>query len=147
MFEGETFAVPEPTNSEPTIIVREPDFPRIAAASRAVVTELTRARPSGQWATEHLAPMLASRAINADDDHGRASEMVVQADGLRGPELLTFAELVAPTLNFEHHMTTNAVHANCDQCTAIQAHRRIASYNRYRTVGPNTPRSGGPPMK
>ena len=37
-------------------------------------------------------------------------------------------------------MTTNAVHADCPQCTAIQAYRRILNYNRYRTVGPNTPR-------
>jgi hypothetical protein len=132
--------VPEPANPEPIVIVREPDFPRIAAASRAVVTELTRARPSGQWATEHLAPMLASRAINADDDHGRGSGMVVQADGLRWPELLTFAELVAPALDFDRHMTTNAVHADCPQCTAIQAYRRILNYTRYRTIGPNTPR-------
>ena len=42
-------------------------------------------------------------------------------------------------LDFDRHMTTNAVHVKCLQCTAIQAYRRIVNYSRYRTVGPNTP--------
>lgn len=125
---------------EPTVIVREPDFARIAAATRAILTELTRARPAGQWATEHLGPMLAGEALAADDDHGRAHDRVVQADGLRWPELLVLAEVVAPALDFDRHMTTNAVHADCGQCTAIQAHRRILGHLRHRTIGPATPR-------
>ena len=56
--------MPEPTSSEPTIIVREPDLPRIAAATRAILGELARPRPDGQWATDYLAPALASRADN-----------------------------------------------------------------------------------
>ena len=125
---------------DPSVIVREPDLPRIAAASRALLAELIRPRPSGQWATDHLAPMLASRALNAGDNHGREQGFVIQPDGIRWPELLVFAELAAEVLDFDRHMTTNAVHADCPQCTAIQAYRRILSYNRYRTVGPNTPR-------
>ncbi len=39
---GESAVVPEPTSSEPTIIVREPDLPRIAAATRAILGELAR---------------------------------------------------------------------------------------------------------
>ena len=69
---------------DPAIIVREPDLPRIAAASRALLAELIRPRPSGQWATDHLALMLASRALNADD-HGRETGLVIQADGIAGP--------------------------------------------------------------
>jgi hypothetical protein len=126
--------------SGPIRIVREPDLPRIAAATRAVLAELTRPRPAGQWATDHLAPMLAGNAINADDDHGRSTGYVVQADKLRWPELLVLAEVIAPALDFDRHMTTNAVHADCPQCTAVQAYRRITGYLRYRTVGPDTPR-------
>ena len=132
--------MPEPTSSEPTIIVREPDLPRIAAATRAILGELARPRPAGQWATDYLAPALASRAVNADDDHGREHGKVIQADELRWPELQALAEVVKPVLDFDRHMTTNAVHADCWQCTAIQAYRRIVNYSRYRTVGPNTPR-------
>ena len=132
--------MPEPTSSEPTIIVREPDLPRIAAATRAILGELARPRPAGQWATDYLAPALASRAVNADDDHGREQGKVIQADELRWPELQALAEVVKPVLDFDRHMTTNAVHADCPQCTAIQAYRRIVNYSRYRTVGPNTPR-------
>jgi hypothetical protein len=43
-------------------------------------------------------------------------------------------------LDFDRHMITDAVHAECRQCTAIQAYRRIVNYSRYRAVGPNTPR-------
>ena len=132
--------MPEPTNSEPTIIVREPDLPRIAAATRAILGELARPRPAGQWDTQYLAPALASRALSADDDHGREHGMVVQADQLRWPELQALADVVKPVLDFDQHMTTNAVHPDCPQCTAIQAYRRTVNYSRYRTVGPNTPR-------
>jgi hypothetical protein len=133
-FEGESAVVPDPT-----IIVREPDLPRIAAATRAVLGELGRPRPAGQWASEYLAPMLANRALDADDDHGREHGLVIQADELRWPELEALAETVKAVLDFDRHMTTNAVHAECLQCTAIQAYRRIANYSRYRTVGPHTP--------
>ena len=82
--------------------------------------------------------MLASRALNADDDHGREHGLVIQADDIRWPELLVLAELATTVLDFDRHMTTNAVHAG-PQCTAIQAYRRILNYNRYRTVGRDTP--------
>ena len=132
---GECVVVPDPT-----IIVREPDLPRIGAATRAILGELARPRPAGQWATDYLAPALASRALNADDDHGREHGLVIQADELRWAELQALAEIVRPVLDFHRHMATNAVHADCQQCTAIQAYRRIVNYSRYRTVGPNTPR-------
>jgi hypothetical protein len=135
----EPAVVPEPTSSDPTIIVREPDLPRIAAATRAILGELARPRPAGQWDTQYLAPALASRALNADDDHGREHGLVIQADQLRWPELQALAEVVKPVLDFDRHMTTNAVHRDCSQCTAIQAYRRIINYDRYRTIGPNTP--------
>jgi hypothetical protein len=133
--------------SEPFRIVREPDLPGIAAATRAVLAELTRARPAGQWATDHLAPMLAGNAIAADDDHGRTHDYVVQADKLRWPELLVLADVIVPALDFDRHMTTNAVHTDCPQCTAIQAHRRITGYLRHRTIGPDTPRPAKRPAE
>jgi hypothetical protein len=78
--------------------------------------------------------------LNADDDHGRESGLVIQADDLRWPELQALAEVVKSVLDFDRHMTTNAVHSDCRLCTAIQAYRHIINYSRYRTVGPNTPR-------
>lgn len=125
--------------SDPILIVREPDLPRVAAATRAALAELRRARPAGQWAVGQLAPVLAGEVIAADDDHGREHGLVVQADGLRWPELLVLAEVVGPALDLDRHMTTNAVHADCPRCTAVQAYRRILSYTRYRTIGPATP--------
>jgi hypothetical protein len=83
---------------------------------------------------------VASRALNADDDHGREHGLVSQADQLRWPELQALAEVVKPMLGFDRHMTTNALRSGCRQFTAIQAYRRIVNYSRYRTVGPNTPR-------
>ena len=59
----------------------------LSAAARAILGEMTRPRPSGEWAEEYLAPMFATRALAADDDHGRTSGLVVQADGLRWDEL------------------------------------------------------------
>ena len=89
--------------SEPVKIVREPDLPRIAAAARAVLAEMTRPRPSGQWTDEFLAPAFAGRAIAADDDHGREHGMVTQADGLRWDELDALADLTATALDVAGH--------------------------------------------
>jgi hypothetical protein len=81
---------------EPVRIVREPDLPRITAAARAIVAEMIRPQPSGMWTPEFLAPSFASRALAADDDHGRGHGVVVQADGLSWDEVDALAELTLP---------------------------------------------------
>jgi len=60
-------------------IVREADLAWTSAATRAVSAELTRPRPSGRRGPEYLAPLVATSAVAADDDHGRARGAVVQA--------------------------------------------------------------------
>ena len=127
--------------SEPIKIVREPDLPRIAAAARALLAEMTRPRPSGQWGDEFLAPLFAGRAITADDDHGRGHGLVVQADGLQWAELDALADLTAAALDLGGHGGAGTWHPRCPACTAISAHRRITAHARYRTVGPDTTRT------
>ena len=124
---------------EPVRIVREPDLPRITAAARAIAAEMIRPRPSGMWTPEFLAPAFASRALAADDDHGRAHCVVVQADGLSWDEIDALAELTLPVLDAARHGGVGSGHPRCPSCTAIGAYRRIAAHRRYRTVGPDTP--------
>ena len=123
----------------PVRIVREPELPRIAAAARAVRTEMIRPRPSGQCTDDVLASAFASRALAADDDHGRAAGVVVQADGLRWDELDAFADMAGPLLDTDHHAGLGNWHPRCPMCVAIGAHQRIVSHRRYLTVGPTTP--------
>jgi hypothetical protein len=120
---------------EPVRVVRAPDLPRIGAATRAVPAELTRPRPSGQWGPEYLAPIVAARAIAADDDHGRAHGIVVQADGLRWDELYPLTDLVASALDVDQHGSVGSWHPDCSACTTITAHSRITAQQRYQTVG------------
>jgi hypothetical protein len=122
---------------EPTLIVRDPDLPRINAATRAVLAELTRPRPSGQWDPEYLAPILATNAIAADDDHGRAHELVVQADGLRWDQLYALTDVISSALDLEHHGGAGNWHPDCPACTGITAHGRITAHKRYQTIGPS----------
>ena len=129
--------------SEPVRIVREPELPRIAAATRAVLAEMARPRPSGQWTDDVLAPAFASRALAADDDYGRGCGVVVQADGLRWDELDAFADIAEPLLDAAHHSGPGSWHPRCVMCVAIGAQRRITAHRRYRTVGPAT--AAGPP--
>jgi hypothetical protein len=102
---------------------------------------MTRPRPSGEWAEDYLAPMFASRALAADDEHGRASGVVVQADGLRWDELYALAQVTASILDWERHSGPGTWHPRCAVCTAVSAHRRISNHRRYQTVGPTTPPS------
>jgi hypothetical protein len=84
--------------------------------------------------------MFASRALAADDDHGRGSGLVVQANGLRWDELAALAAVSGSLLDWERHSDPGTWHPDCVVCTAISAHRRITNHQRYRTVGPDTPR-------
>jgi hypothetical protein len=130
---------------EPVRIVREPELPRIAAAGRAVAAEMLRPRPSGMWTPELLAPAFASRAIAADDDHGRAHGLVVQADGMNWEELDALADLAAAQLDTSAHGGVGAWHPRCRTCSADGAYRRVTAHRRYRTVGPATPHDGNTP--
>jgi hypothetical protein len=127
--------------SEPIRIVREPDLPRINAATRAVLAELARPRPSGQWGPEYLTPIVAASAIAAADEHGRAHGIAVQADGLRWDELYALTDLIASALDVDHHGSVGSWHPDCSACTAITAHSRITAHKRYQTVGPHRART------
>ena len=129
---------------EPVHIVREPDPLWIGAATRAVLAELTRPRPSGQWGPEYLAPIVATSAVAADDDHGRAHGAVVQADELRWEELYALADLIASALDLEHHGGAGTWHPDCSACVAITAHNRLTAHKRYQTVGPRRLAPGSP---
>jgi hypothetical protein len=121
--------------SEPVKIVREPDLPRIAAATRAVLAEMTR--PPAIRPADRRVPgaTLRRRAISADDDHGREHGLVAQADGLRWDELDALAELTAQELDVAGHSGPGTWHPRCPTCTAFGGHRRITAHARYRTVG------------
>jgi hypothetical protein len=121
---------------EPVRIVREPDLPRIGAATRAVLAELTRLPPSGQRGPQYPAPIIAARATAADDEHGRAHAIAVQADGLRWHDPYVLTDLIASALDVDHH-SADGWHPDCSACTAITAHNRITAHQRYQTVGPN----------
>jgi hypothetical protein len=127
--------------SEQIQIVREPELPRINAATRAILVELTRLRPAGHWAPEYLAPMIATAAILADDEHGRELGLVVPADQLHWQELYALADLVAPGLDLQHHGGVGTWHPDCRACTAVTAYQRIVGHKRYRSVPPR-PRTG-----
>ena len=80
---------------------------------------MARPRPSGEWAEEYLAPMFASRALAADDDHGRSAGLVVQADGLRWDELNALAAVSAAMLDWERHSGAGTWHPNCAVCIRV----------------------------
>lgn len=121
-------------------IVREPDLPRLAAAGRAVEAEIPRLRQVPPDRTDVVSSIYAARALAADDDHGRAHGLVVQADGLLWVELDDLARLAEPVLDPSRHAGPGAWHPDCPACRGAQAAARIRTHRRYRTVGPGTSR-------
>jgi hypothetical protein len=117
-------------------IVREPDLPRLAAAGRAIEAEAPRLAGLPPDRIDVVAAIYAERALVADDDHGRAHGLVVQADGLLWAELDDLARLVAPLLDERQHAGPGSWHADCPGCRGAQAAARIRTHRRYRTVGP-----------
>ncbi len=120
-------------------IVREPELPRLAAAGRAVEAEIPRLRGLPPDRTDVVSSIYAARALVADDDHGRAHGLVVQADGLLWAELDDLARLAEPVLDPRRHAGPGAWHPDCPACRGAQAAARIRTHRRYRTVGPGRP--------
>jgi hypothetical protein len=121
-------------------IVREPELPRLTAAGRALEVEIPRLRDLPADRDDVRAAIYAARALVADDDHGRAHGIVVQADGLLWPELDDLARLAEPVLDPGRHAGPGTWHPDCPDCRGAQAAARIRTHRRYRTVGP--PRTG-----
>ncbi len=117
-------------------IVREPDLPRMAAAARAIETEVERLRSVTAGRPDLLAGLYAGRALVADDEHGRIHGLVVQADGLRWIELEDLARLAEPALDPARHAGPGTWHPSCWECRGALAAARVRSHRRYRTVGP-----------
>jgi hypothetical protein len=126
-------------------IVREPDLPRIAAATRAVLAEFDRLRELAGHRPEILARLFAARALAADDVHGGAHGLVVQADELRWAELEQLVRLAESQLEPGRHAAVGTWHQDCPDCQAVLAIGRIRARHRYRTVSSRSPpRPRGP---
>lgn len=117
-------------------IVREPELPRVSAAARALRPDLEGLRAAVGDRTDLLAGLYASRALAADDRHGRGHGLVVQADGLLWQELADLAWLAEPSLDPSRHGGTGTWHPGCRECSGALAAARVAAWHRYRTVGP-----------
>jgi hypothetical protein len=133
-------------------IVREPDLTRIAAATRAVLAEFDRLRELTGHRPDILARLYAARAVAADDDHGAARGLVVQADELRWAELDQLVRLAEAQLEPGRHADVGTWHQDCPDCQAVLAIGRIRARHRYRSVSPRSPpppaagqRGGGRP--
>jgi hypothetical protein len=128
------------TEPDPYVpIVREPELPRISAAARALAPDLESLRLAVGDRTDLLAGLYASRALAADDEHGRIHGVVVQADGLLWPDLVDLAWLATPALDPRRHGGTGTWHPNCRECRASTAVAHITTHHHYRTVGPLHP--------
>lgn len=128
------------TEPDPYVpIVREPELPRVSAAARALEPELESLRAAVGDRTDLLAGLYASRALAADDDHGRVHGLVVQADALLWPELADLAWLAEPGLDAGRHGGTGTWHPRCRECRAAVAAARVRAWRRYRTIGPAGP--------
>jgi hypothetical protein len=126
------------TEHDPYVpIVREPELPRVAAAARALTPELERLRSAVGDRTDLLATLYASRALAADDEHGRVHGLVIQADGLLWPELSDLARLADPALDPARHGGTGTWHPECPECRGTLAAARVHAWRRFRTVGPS----------
>jgi hypothetical protein len=123
-------------------IVREPDVRRLAVATRAVLAEFDRLRELVGHRPEILAHLYAGGAVRADDDHGRAAGLVIQADELRWSELDELVRLADAQLQPGEHAGLDTWHPGCPDCQAVLAIARIRARHRYRTVGPSHPAAG-----
>ncbi len=117
-------------------IVREPDVARLAAAQRAVLTEIARLKDLPPGRTDILSALYGGAAVVADDEHGRGHGLVIQADGLIWAELDDLARIVEPVLDPGRHAGPGTWHPDCVGCRGAQAAARIRTHRRYRTVGP-----------
>jgi hypothetical protein len=124
-------------------IVREPELSRLAAAAAAVLAEFERLREAVGDRPEMLSHLHAANAVRADDNHGRARGLVVQADEMRWSELTELARLAETHLDPDTHAGVGTWHQDCPACQAALAIARVRAHHRYRTIGPTT-RSADP---
>jgi hypothetical protein len=132
-------------------IVREPDVRRMTVAARAVLDEFDRVRDLVGHRPEILAYLYAGSAVRSDDDHGRGSGLVVQADEMRWSELEELVRLAEAQLASGRHAGLGHWHPDCRDCQAVLAIARIRARYRYRTIGTDRsldprsqPAGGGP---
>jgi hypothetical protein len=129
-------------------IVREPDVRRLASAARAVLAEFDRLRELVGHRPEILARLYATSAVRADDDHGRAAGLVIQADEMRWSELEEMVRLAEAQLESGQHAGISTWHPDCADCRGVLAVARVRARHRFRTVGPGhpPPAPGGGPV-
>jgi hypothetical protein len=116
-------------------IVREPELRRLAAATRAVLAEFERVRELVGHRPDLLAHLYAGRAVRADDEYGRGSGLVIQADELRWAEVERLVRVAEEHLDAAGHAGVGTWHPGCADCEAVLAVARIRSRYRFRSVG------------
>jgi hypothetical protein len=124
-------------------IVREPDVRRLTVASRAVLAEYERVRELVGHRPKMLAYLYGASAVRADDDLGRESGLVVQADELRWDELVELIRVAEEQLAIARHAGLDDWHPGCRDCQAVLAIARIRARYHYRTVGRAHDLAGG----
>jgi hypothetical protein len=125
-------------------IVREPELRRLAAATRAVLAEFERVRGLVGHRPDLLAHLYAGRAVRADDEYGRGSGLVIQADELRWAEIEHLVRMAEERTAAGDHAGVGSWHPDCADCEAVLAIARIRARHRFRTVGPSArPRPAG----
>ena len=102
---------------------------RLGAASEAVLADLERLERLVRNRPELLAHLHGRNAILADDDHGRARGLVVQADELRWSELSELARLAGARVDLDGHATVGNWHQSCPACQAAVAIARIRAHH------------------
>jgi hypothetical protein len=105
----------------------QPD--RLDTAAEAVLADLARLERLVPNRPELMAHLHGRNAILADDDHGRARGLVVQADELRWSELAELARLAGAQVDQSGHATAGRWHQNCPACQAAVAIARIRAHH------------------
>jgi hypothetical protein len=72
-----------------------------------------------------LAHLYGGAAVRADDDWGRAADLVVQADELRWTELEELLRLAETRVDAGGHTSGPAGHADCADCAAAAVVARV----------------------
>lgn len=130
-------------------IVRPIDTPRLTAATVGVSRKMGEVLNSAgaQWEPRLLSNLYASAALEADDAHGEAYDLVSQHYGISKADLVLVLDLAASALD-GRHAVPNGIHDNCPHCDAAFALGRICNTVEW-TSAPTWPRDrpGGRPRK
>jgi hypothetical protein len=104
------------------------DPARVAAAAGAVLAQFEELQRVVGHRPELLAHLHGGNAVRADDDHGRARGLVVQADELRWSELQELARVAGPQADLSGHAGVGGWHQDCPACHAALAIARIRAH-------------------